>query len=174
MSSGADNRTSAQSELSHVGDDGMPRMVDVGHKTATVRVARAQACVHLPDEVAAQFQDGDLATKKGPVVQTAIIAGTMAVKKTSELIPFCHPLAIERCKFDSELEVSTLRIQCEVAISGKTGVEMEALTGVSVAALTVYDMLKALSHHLVIGDMKLLSKSGGKSDFVANQDGGAA
>lgn len=170
MSSG--DKTNAEGGLSHVGDDGMPRMVDVGHKSATVRVARAQACIHLPAAVAEQFKDGDLATKKGPVVQTAIIAGTMAVKKTSELIPFCHPLAIERCKFESMLEASTLRLECEVAISGKTGVEMEALTGVSVAALTVYDMLKALSHDLIIGDMKLLSKSGGKSDFVAREDGG--
>ncbi|MFK7885338.1 MAG: cyclic pyranopterin monophosphate synthase MoaC [Gammaproteobacteria bacterium] len=168
MSSGAQGK-----DLSHVGSDGMPRMVDVGHKSSTMRVARAQACVHLPLDVAAQFEGGELSTKKGPVVQTAIIAGTMAAKKTSELIPFCHPLAIERCKFTSELDSGTLRIECEVGLNGKTGVEMEALTGASVAALTVYDMLKALSHDLVIGDVRLLSKTGGKSDFNADAQTGA-
>ncbi len=152
--------------LSHVDDDGAPRMVDVSAKTTTRRTARAQACVVLPADVAASFSGGDLTTKKGPVVHTAIIAGTMAVKKTAELIPFCHPLAIERCDFETALDGQVLRIECMVAISGKTGVEMEALTGASVAALTVYDMLKALSHDLVITDVQLLTKSGGKSDIA--------
>jgi len=100
---------------------------------------------------------------KGPIIDTAIIAGTMAVKRTHELIPFCHPLAIERCDFTIEFSAPTqLSIRCEVAVSHKTGVEMEALTGASVAALTVYDMCKALSHEIVIGEVRLLDKSGGK------------
>ena len=151
--------------LTHVDADGAPRMVDVGHKAVTQRVARARARVLLPDAVRARFVDGDLTTKKGPVVHTAIIAGTQAVKKTADLIPFCHPLAIERCRFDTALSDNALTIDVEVAVCGKTGVEMEALTGVSVAALTVYDMLKALSHDLRIADVELLSKRGGKSDF---------
>jgi cyclic pyranopterin phosphate synthase len=101
--------------------------------------------------------------KKGPIINTAIIAGTMAVKRTHELIPFCHPLAIERCDFTIEFVSPTeLEVRCEVAISHKTGVEMEALTGAAVAALTVYDMCKALSHEIVITDVRLLEKSGGK------------
>lgn len=151
--------------LSHVDETGAPRMVDVSAKDTTTRLARARACVELPADVAARFTDGELATAKGPVVQTAVIAGTMAVKKTAELIPFCHPLAIERCRFDTELTDGVLRIECEVGLSGKTGVEMEALTGATVAALTVYDMLKALSHDLRITDVELLSKAGGKSDI---------
>ncbi|MFK8014416.1 MAG: cyclic pyranopterin monophosphate synthase MoaC [Gammaproteobacteria bacterium] len=152
--------------LSHVDASGTPRMVDVSAKETTVRTARAAAEVVLPPEVAAQFSSGELSTKKGPVVQTAIIAGTMAVKKTSDLIPFCHPLAVERCRIDSELSADgVLTLVCEVGLSGKTGVEMEALTGVSVAALTVYDMLKALSHDIVITNTRLLQKSGGKSDI---------
>lgn len=155
-----------QATLSHVDDDGTPRMVDVSGKDTTRRTACARACVVLPADVATSFADGDLTTKKGPVIHTAIIAGTMAVKKTSELIPFCHPLAIERCHFDTQLVDQVLHIECTVAISGKTGVEMEALTGASVAALTVYDMLKALSHDLVITNIELLTKSGGKSDIA--------
>jgi cyclic pyranopterin phosphate synthase len=99
------------------------------------------------------------------VIDTAIIAGTMAVKRTHELIPFCHPLAIEGCDFSIGFESSTeLTIRCEVAITHKTGVEMEALTGATVAALTVYDMCKSLSHEIVIAEVRLLEKSGGKRD----------
>lgn len=101
--------------------------------------------------------------KKGPIIDTAIIAGTMAVKRTHELIPFCHPLAIERCDFTVKFVSATeLAIHCEVAVTHKTGVEMEALTGASVAALTVYDMCKALSHEIVVTEVRLLEKSGGK------------
>ncbi|MEO1574084.1 MAG: cyclic pyranopterin monophosphate synthase MoaC [Pseudomonadota bacterium] len=150
--------------LTHVDASGTPRMVDVGDKTVTRRVARAQARVVLPLNVRDVFRDGDVVTKKGPVVHTAIIAGTQAVKKTAELIPFCHPLPIERCRFDTTLTDDALVIECEVAVSAKTGVEMEALTGVNVAALTVYDMLKALSHDITITDVALLHKRGGKSD----------
>ena len=149
--------------LSHVGADGRPRMVDVGAKAATSRSATAQAIVRFPPAVARALRAQGMRAKKGPVVDTAIVAGTMAVKRTHELIPFCHPLAIERCDFTVEFATPTeLAIRCEVAVTHKTGVEMEALTGASVAALTVYDMCKALSHEIVIGDVRLLEKSGGK------------
>ena len=138
-------------------------MVDVGAKAATTRVAVAQAIVRFPAGVADGLRAGGLRSPKGPVIDTAIIAGTMAAKRTHELIPFCHPLAIERCRVEAGFVSDTeLAIRCEVAITHKTGVEMEALTGASVAALTVYDMCKALSHEIVIESVRLLEKSGGK------------
>ncbi len=150
-------------QLSHVGPDNRPRMVDVGAKKATSRHAIAQALVHFPVDVARQLRAAGMHSKKGPIIDTAIIAGTMAVKRTHELIPFCHPLAIERCDFVVEFSApAELCIRCEVAITHKTGVEMEALTGASVAALTVYDMCKALSHEIVIAEVRLLEKAGGK------------
>ena len=150
-------------QISHVDAQGHPRMVDVGAKTVTARVAVAQAIVRFPANVARALRAADMRAKKGPIIDTAIIAGTMAVKRTHELIPFCHPLAIERCDFSVEFASPTeLGIRCEVAITHKTGVEMEALTGATVAALTVYDMCKALSHAIVIADVRLLEKSGGK------------
>jgi cyclic pyranopterin phosphate synthase len=151
------------SNLSHVGADNRPRMVDVGAKAVTERSAIAQAIVRFPANVARELRDGGMRSKKGPVIDTAIVAGTMAVKRTHELIPFCHPLAIERCAFAIEfVSAHELAIRCEVAVTHKTGVEMEALTGATVAALTVYDMCKALSHEIEIGDVRLLEKSGGK------------
>ncbi|MBS0488287.1 MAG: cyclic pyranopterin monophosphate synthase MoaC [Proteobacteria bacterium] len=145
-------------------------MVDVGAKRATARVAVAQAVVRFPAAVARALRAQGMRAKKGPVIDTAIIAGTMAVKRTHELIPFCHSLAIERCDFVVEFATSTeLVIRCEVAVTHKTGVEMEALTGASVAALTVYDMCKALSHEIVIGDVRLLEKSGGKRRVRADK-----
>lgn len=138
-------------------------MVDVGGKAVTRRIALAEACVRFPVEVAEALRAGGMCSAKGPVLDTAIIAGTMAAKRTHELIPFCHPLAIERCRIEAEFATATeLVIRCEVAITHKTGVEMEALTGASVAALTVYDMCKALSHEIVIDGVRLLGKSGGK------------
>ncbi|MGH8090806.1 MAG: cyclic pyranopterin monophosphate synthase MoaC [Rudaea sp.] len=152
-----------KSTLTHVGANGRPRMVDVGAKAVTSRSATAQAIVRFPPAVARSLRAQGMRAKKGPVVDTAIVAGTMAVKRTHELIPFCHPLAIERCDFTVEFATPTeLAIRCEVAVTHKTGVEMEALTGASVAALTVYDMCKALSHEIVIGNVRLLEKSGGK------------
>jgi cyclic pyranopterin phosphate synthase len=152
-----------KSTLSHVGADGRPRMVDVGAKAATLRSATAQAIVRFPIAVARSLRAQGMRAKKGPVVDTAIVAGTMAVKRTHELIPFCHPLAIERCDFAVEFTSDTeLTIRCDVAVTHKTGVEMEALTGATVAALTVYDMCKALSHEIAIGEVRLLEKSGGK------------
>ncbi|MBS0569211.1 MAG: cyclic pyranopterin monophosphate synthase MoaC [Proteobacteria bacterium] len=150
-------------DLSHVGENGRPRMVDVGAKAATARSATAQAIVRFPAAVARALRAQGMRAKKGPVIDTAIIAGTLAVKRTHELIPFCHPLAIERCAFSVEFATATLlAIRCEVAVTHKTGVEMEALTGATVAALAVYDMCKALSHAIVIADVRLLEKSGGK------------
>lgn len=152
--------------FTHVDPTGLPTMVDVSGKSASVREACAEARVHLPASVAESLRTSGYATAKGPVFQTAIIAGTMAAKRTHELIPFCHPLAIEKCRIEIHAEGDDLVIQCTVAVTHKTGVEMEALTGACVAALTVYDMCKALSHAIVIGDTRLLRKTGGKSDLL--------
>jgi cyclic pyranopterin phosphate synthase len=120
----------------------------------------------LPDEVIRHFNGQDVETKKGGVFQTAILAGIMGAKKTSELIPLCHPLSLDNCLVDIELSgKNELQIIAEASIESKTGVEMEALTAASVAALTVYDMCKGMSHDIVIKEIKLLSKSGGKSDY---------
>lgn len=154
---------SSHSDLSHVSSEGRPRMVNVGAKPATKRSATAQAVVRFPANVARALRAGGMRAKKGPVIDTAIIAGTLAVKRTHELIPFCHPLLIERCDFAMDfISDQELAIRCSVAVSHKTGVEMEALTGASVAALTIYDMCKALSHEIVIADLRLVEKSGGK------------
>lgn len=138
-------------------------MVDITAKTANRRTAVAEAWMTLGADIMARLEGGDLKGPKGPVFQTAVIAGTMAVKKTSELIPFCHPLPVEACDFEILPDGDRIIIRCSVTTTGKTGVEMEAITGVSVAALTVYDMCKALNKGIVIGEIKLLSKTGGKS-----------
>ena len=151
--------------LSHVDENQQPRMVDVGDKAITRRVARAQARVSFPPEVAAVLRDAGYVTPKGAVITVAQIAGVMGAKATPQLIPLCHPLAIERCNIDIHIEGNDAVIECEVACRGTTGVEMEALTGASIAALTIYDMCKAMSHAMVIGDIRLLSKSGGKRDI---------
>jgi cyclic pyranopterin phosphate synthase len=152
--------------LTHLDAAGLPSMVDVSGKPATARAATAECRVRFPKDVAAQLHANGLRSAKGGIVDTAIIAGTMAVKRTHELIPFCHPLPIDGCRivivWDGD---SALRIECTVRTTHRTGVEMEALTGATVAALTVYDMCKALSHRIVIGPAKLLGKRGGKSDF---------
>lgn len=151
--------------LSHINDQNQPQMVNVGGKPVTQRFAVARAVVELPDVIARAFAAGDLVTKKGPVVHTAIIAGVMAAKKTSDLIPFCHPIGMDDCKIEITISGNELTIQCTAAVQAKTGVEMEALTGVSVAALTVYDMCKAMSHGISIRDIRLVSKTGGTSDY---------
>ncbi|HJU26856.1 MAG TPA: cyclic pyranopterin monophosphate synthase MoaC [Rhodanobacteraceae bacterium] len=161
-------------KLSHLDATGRPRMVDVGDKAVTARSATAQALVRFPVEVARALREGGMRAKKGPVVDTAIIAGTLAAKRTHELIPFCHPLMIERCALSAEFVSDTdLAIHCEVAVSQKTGVEMEALTGAMVAALTVYDMCKALSHEIAIADVRLLEKSGGRREVRGGKLAGA-
>jgi len=145
---------------------GNPAMVDVSDKQVTKRVAKAQSIVVLGDEIMQLLSGNEIQTKKGAVFQTAIIAGTMAAKRTSELIPLCHPLAIENCKVEIEInEHQEVVVTCTATITSKTGVEMEALTGASVAALTIYDMCKAFSHDIVIKETRLIEKTGGKSDY---------
>ena len=167
---------SPASGLSHLDEHGRPRMVDVGDKSVTRRVAMAQAWVRFPEAVFAQLRQqqfrGGKSGAKGAIIDTAVIAGTMAGKRTHELIPFCHPLPVERIGIGIEAlaDQPVLAIRCEVAVSGRTGVEMEALTGASVAALTVYDMCKALSHDIRIESLRLLAKSGGRHDYQAKED----
>lgn len=151
--------------LTHLDADGRPAMVDVSGKEATAREACATCRVRFPAEVARQLRQNRLRSAKGGIVDTAIIAGTMAVKRTHELIPFCHPLPIDGCRLTVDWDgESTLRIDCHVRTVHRTGVEMEALTGATIAALTVYDMCKALSHAIVLGPAKLVGKRGGKHD----------
>ena len=155
----------SMNKLSHIDASNRPRMVDVGAKAVTARTAVAEAVVRFPKDVADVLREGGMRSKKGPVIDTAIVAGTMAAKRTHELIPFCHPLGIDNCAVEIEaVEGGTIVIRCRVSVHHKTGVEMEALTGASVAALTVYDMCKALSHEIVIERVRLLEKSGGKRD----------
>ena len=156
-------------DLTHVDQAGLPTMVDVGGRAETRREATAQAVVVLPPEVRALARDGEIFAPKGPVFATAIVAGTLAAKRTSDLIPFCHPLAIQKIRFDCRLEADKAYLSCTVACTGPTGVEMEALTGASVAALTVYDMCKALSLGMVIEQVRLLEKTGGKRNFSASR-----
>lgn len=139
----------------------------MSEKKVTHRVAKASALVKLPNEIKNLIKNGEIESKKGPVLTTAIIAGTQAVKKTHDLIPFCHPLSINACDIVIDFnDESDLVVICSVSIDGKTGVEMEALTGVSVASLTIYDMCKSVSHDIVISDIELLEKFGGKSDLT--------
>ncbi len=155
-------------ELTHLDSNNQPTMVDVSDKNVTTRLAVAETTVKLPENIKKMFQNGDIQSKKGPVFQTAIIAGVMAAKKTHELIPFCHPIAIENCKINIQSDHNQdVVIRCECKINSKTGVEMEALTGASVAALTIYDMCKAMSHNITICETKLISKTGGKSTYTA-------
>ena len=140
-------------------------MVNVGDKAITKRKAIAKATLFLGKEIVANFLDNDIITKKGPVFQTAIVAGIQAVKKTSELIPMCHPLAINGVNIDIDIiDDEHAEILCSVEIEGKTGVEMEALTGATITALTIYDMCKSISQKMVIKEVRLLEKTGGKSD----------
>ena len=156
----------SENKLSHLNEKGQANMVDVGEKQNTKRSARAQAILSVPQNILDQLEGNEIKSKKGPVFQTAILAGIMGAKKTSDLIPLCHPLGLDNCAVDIKLnDNSEIQIDCTANITGKTGVEMEALTGASVAALTIYDMCKALSHDIVIKEIKLMQKSGGKRDF---------
>lgn len=152
--------------LTHLDAAGQPAMVDVSAKAVTARQATAQCLVVFPGQVAAQLRRDALRSAKGGIVEAAVIAGTMAVKRTHELIPFCHPLPIDGCRLLIDWHGDdALRIECSVRTTHRTGVEMEAMTGATVAALTVYDMCKALSHAIVVGPAQLLGKHGGKRDF---------
>jgi cyclic pyranopterin monophosphate synthase len=154
-----------ENQFTHISSSGNPQMVDVSEKQVTTRVAKAEATVFLGKEIMSLMTGDELITKKGPVFQTAIIAGVMAAKRTHELIPFCHPLGLEDVQVTIEAKGERAIIQTLAKVTGKTGVEMEALTAASVAALTIYDMCKALSHAIVIESIQLTEKTGGKSDF---------
>ena len=155
-------------KFSHITDKNQPKMVNVGEKAITKRRAVAKALMFLGTEIISHFTNDEIITKKGPVFQTAIIAGIQAVKKTPDLIPMCHPLLINVVDINIKvIDQEHVEILCTVEIDGKTGVEMEALTGASVAALTIYDMCKALSQKMMIKEVKLVEKTGGKSDFIS-------
>jgi len=152
--------------FTHLDNEGKPTMVNVGEKAVTKRTATAQSIVVLPAEVLAQLTNGELQTKKGSVFQVAVIAGIMAAKKTGDLIPLCHPLGLDNCDIQIGLNNGQeVVIDCTASITAKTGVEMEALVGASLAALTIYDMCKAMSHDIVIKQTRLMAKTGGKRDF---------
>jgi cyclic pyranopterin phosphate synthase len=156
--------------FSHVDDRSLPSMVDVGGKPVTHRTATAEARVRFPAEVASALRDAGFATSKGPVFQTAIIAGVMAAKRTHELIPFCHPLGLDNCRVEIDVnERDEAVVRCTASVHHRTGVEMEALTGATIAALTIYDMCKALSHEIVIAETRLVAKQGGRRDVGAGQ-----
>ena len=153
-------------KFTHLDADGKPSMVNVGEKKTTQRLARARSVIVLGDDIMDHLEDGDIQTKKGPVFQTAIIAGVMAAKKTGELIPLCHPLGLDNCQVDIWVnDDREVVVECTASLSGKTGVEMEALTGATLAALTIYDMCKAFSHDITIKETRLMEKRGGKRDF---------
>ena len=152
--------------FTHLDSDQRPTMIDVSDKPPTKRTAIAETRVRFPPAVAAALRDHGLQSPKGPVFDTAIVAGVMGAKRTHELIPFCHPLGLESCRVAIEMEGDTALIRCTVSVHHKTGVEMEALTGASIAALTIYDMCKALSHDIVISDTRLVAKDGGKSAYA--------
>ena len=155
----------SKKKFTHIDSSGNPAMVDVSEKKITKRTAKAQARVNVGPEIIALIRGNELITKKGPVFQTAIIAGVMSAKNTSSIIPFCHPLGLEDCQIKIQVSGNSIIIDGMATITAKTGVEMEALTAVTVAALTVYDMCKAISHNIIIEEIKLMAKSGGKKDF---------
>jgi cyclic pyranopterin phosphate synthase len=162
----------ARARLTHLSAANRPTMVDVGGKQATRRHALAEARVKLPRAVARALKASGHRTKKGPVFDTAVIAGVMAAKRTHELIPFCHPLGLENCQVEiTQQRDGELVVRCAVSVHHRTGVEMEALTGAAVAALTVYDMCKALSHDIEIVGLRLLEKSGGRRTFSRRRAG---
>jgi cyclic pyranopterin phosphate synthase len=155
-----------KAQLTHLDSRNRPRMVAVGAKEITHRSAIAEARIRMPRAVSLALRKSGHRTKKGPVFDTAIIAGVMAAKRTHELIPFCHPLGLENCVVEvEEQRGGMLRVRCEVSVHHRTGVEMEALTGATIAALTIYDMCKALSHDIEITAIRLIEKSGGQRDL---------
>lgn len=154
------------SNFSHLNEKNNPKMVNVSDKKITKRTAIAKATMFLGEEIISHFNNDELITKKGPVFQTAIIAGIQGVKKTSEIIPMCHPLLINGVDINIHVINSEhIEVLCEVIIEGKTGVEMEALIGVNITCLTIYDMCKSISQDIIIKEVKLLEKTGGKSDI---------
>jgi cyclic pyranopterin monophosphate synthase len=163
----------AKRTLTHIDSRNRPQMVDVGGKPVTRRTAHAVAVVVLPPALAERLSGGDIASPKGPLFQAAILAGIMGAKRTADLIPLCHPLPLDDCTLeiearqpaaDGSLEVA---LHCRTRTEARTGVEMEALTGASIAALTLYDMGKAVTQGIVIREIRLLEKTGGASDYRA-------
>lgn len=160
------------SELSHFDEHGAARMVDVGAKDVTLRTARATGVVSMRPETLQRIVNRELA--KGDVFEVARLAGIMATKRTADLIPLCHPLGLDSVTVDFEVvDDHTVRIEASTKVHGRTGVEMEALTAVSVAALTIYDMCKSLDREITIGPICLLEKSGGKSGHFIRTGGNA-
>lgn len=154
------------SDFTHINKNNNPKMVTISDKKITKRTALAKATMFLGKAIISHFTNEELMTKKGPVFQTAIIAGIQGVKKTSELIPMCHPLLINGIDIDINIiDSENIEVLCKVVIEGKTGVEMEALTGANITCLTIYDMCKSISQEMVIKEVKLLEKTGGKSDI---------
>jgi cyclic pyranopterin phosphate synthase len=162
-------------QLSHLDRHNRPTMVDVGGKSMTRRTAHAVAIVALPSALARLVTDHEIQSKKGPLFQTAILAGIMGAKQTSALIPLCHPLPLDDCRIEIEAGATAadgtvdVTIHCHASVAARTGVEMEALTGATIAALTLYDMGKAVSHGIVIKEIRLLEKTGGKKLYRASQ-----
>ena len=153
-------------DFTHINKHGNPKMVNVSDKKITKRTATAKATMFLGEEIISNFSNEELITKKGPVFQTAIIAGIQGVKKTSDLIPMCHPLLINGVDITIKIiDTENIEVHCKVLIEGKTGVEMEALTGVNITCLTIYDMCKSISQEMLIKEVKLVEKTGGKSDI---------
>lgn len=157
-----------EKDFTHLNEKGSPEMVDVSHKKETLRVAKARTVVVLPQAVMNRFESNDIHTPKGSVFQTAIIAGVMGAKRTSELIPLCHPIGMDDCKISiNVVGENEVEIISEAKVFARTGVEMEAMCGASIAALTIYDMCKSFSHEIEIKETRLIEKTGGKSDFKA-------
>jgi cyclic pyranopterin phosphate synthase len=157
----------SKKELTHINASGMAQMVDISAKEKTTRIANASGIIFLPQAIYQLIDNQEIIAAQGPVFNTAVIAGTMAVKNTATIIPFCHSIFIESCKFNFDFNAAKneVIVNCEVITNGKTGAEMEALTGASVACLTIYDMCKAISPLMEIKAIMLNKKSGGKHDF---------
>lgn len=154
-----------EKQFTHIDASGNPTMVDVSEKKITKRIARARAVVDVGAEIITLIKNNELVTKKGAVFQTAIIAGIMGAKRTSDLIPLCHPLGLDDCQIKISIENEKIVIHTTATVTAKTGVEMEALTAASITALTIYDMCKALSQTIVIETIQLMEKTGGKNNF---------
>lgn len=153
--------------LTHFNEDGRARMVDVGEKDKTKRRAVAKGYIKMSLETIETIKSGRI--KKGDVLSVAQVGGIMGAKKTWDLIPMCHNILIDGADINFEVEEDRIWVEAIVKTVGKTGIEMEALTAVSIACLTIYDMCKAIDKHMVIGDIKLVEKTGGKSDFRLNK-----
>lgn len=157
-------------ELTHLDEKGNPRIVKISEKPVTHRIAKARAQVVFPPDVWQKLEDMNWSNKKGGIVHTAILAGIMGAKKTGDLIPLCHPIGMDHCAVEIETAAGNkLHIWCTAEVTAKTGVEMEAMTGASIAALTIYDMCKGLSHDIRIESIELMQKSGGKRNFERNE-----